>query len=212
MAYGDLKLEAIFDQFGITTVKSDGEFAGVPPVEPSERLTQFLTRNVPRGIAMGTEKARSEIMIMPVLLEAVNAFPREISLFSGVEFNPAPELGLNGVCDFLISLASEQMVVREPVIAVVKAKNDNVKNGFGQCIAEMVGAQIFNRKHGKPLETVYGVSTTGTNWFFMRLVEKTIYTDFAEYTITEPGKLVVILLKMLHDADQEFTAMSENGE
>lgn len=36
--------------------------------------------------------------------------------------------------------------------------------------------------------------------------------DRTEHYIREPGKIVGIFLKMLHDADKEYTALSENGE
>jgi hypothetical protein len=38
---------------------------------------------------------------------------------------------------------------------------------MGQCIAEMVAAQIFNQQSGNNIETIYGVVTSGTNWRFL---------------------------------------------
>lgn len=67
-------------------------------------------------------------------------------MFSGREFNLSPENGLTGFCDFLISKSSEQIIIKAPVIALVEAKNDNIQSGLGQCIAEMVAAQLFNQQ------------------------------------------------------------------
>ena len=52
---------------------------------------------------------------------------------------------------------------------LVEAKNENLKVGFPQCIAEMVAAQQFNQQKGNPVESVYGVVTIGTTWRFLRL-------------------------------------------
>jgi hypothetical protein len=118
-------------------------------------------------------------------------------LFSGKEFNVAPERGLNGFCDFLISLSPEQLLIKAPVIAIVEAKNDNIQLGLGQCIAEMVAAQLFNQKHNTLIQTVYGCVTTGTNWKFLKLQDKTVEIDLNEYFINDIGKILGILSHFL---------------
>ena len=64
-------------------------------------------------------------------------------LFSGIEFNVEPRLGLKGVCDFLMSKSEEQYVLRAPVIVIVEAKKGEIEVGMGQCTAEMIAAQKF---------------------------------------------------------------------
>ena len=94
--------------------------------------------------AINTEKARSEFVIAPVLFELRRLFPGRFGLFSGVELNADPERGLNGVCDFVISKSPLQHVLTAPLITIVEAKNDNLRNGLGQCIAAMYAAQLVN--------------------------------------------------------------------
>jgi hypothetical protein len=94
------------------------------------------------------------------------------------------------------------LTVTTPVVAVVEAKNENVKQGINQCIAEMVAAQAFNRSKNRPIETVFGAVTTGTTWLFLRLKENTIYLDRTEYYISQPEKIVAILLAMLREASE----------
>jgi hypothetical protein len=89
-------------------------------------------------------------------------------LFSGKEFNVAPERGLNGFCDFLISLSPEQLLIKAPVIALVEAKNDNIQLGLGQCIAEMVAAQLFNQQHNALIQ-MYRVSVYLLGNAFLKL-------------------------------------------
>lgn len=69
-----------------------------------------------------------------------------VGLFSGTEFAVDREKGLTGFCDFLLTASSSQMDRRAPVLAVVEAKNDNIRNGVPQCIAEMHAAAIFNAR------------------------------------------------------------------
>lgn len=76
---------------------------------------------------------------------------------------------MNGFCDFIISGSAEQLLIEAPVVTLVEAKNDNLKSGLAQCIAEMVGAQMFNRKKSNEIPIIYGAVTNGTNWQFLAL-------------------------------------------
>src|SRR5262249_43559503 len=152
-------------------------FAQVPPVAISESRRNHFSKYVPVAIAIGTEKARSELIITPVLLEVIEQFQAKIGFFSGVEFNVDPERGLRGTCDFLLSLSPEQLTIEAPVVTIVEAKNENIRQGINQCIAEMVAAQTFNRAKASSIETVYGAVTTGTAWLFLRLKEAVVFVD-----------------------------------
>ena len=81
-------------------------------ITPSANLTEFLHESIPLAIAMGSEKARSELIISPILFEVRKQLNRQISFFSGEEFNVDESIGLNGVCDFLISRSTEQLFCR----------------------------------------------------------------------------------------------------
>src|SRR5262249_8767353 len=149
------------------------------------------------ALAISTEKARSEMIIAPVLIEVRRQCEHQVSLFSGIELNVDPERGLKGVCDFLLSRSAEQLTLEAPVVAVVEAKNENMRQGIGQCIAEMLAAQVFNRQRKQELPTVYGVVTTGSNWRFLILRDKVVVADLTEYFIREVDRIVGILVGML---------------
>jgi len=172
-------------------------FAAVTPVEVSDFLTGMLAENVPLAVAISTEKARSEFIIAPVLLEARRKTQPRVSLFSGVEFNVDPSRGLTGTCDFLIGLSPDQLTIEVPVIAVVEAKNESIKGGLGQCMAEMVGVREFNKQRGRELPRVYGVVTTGSAWKFLSLENDVVKVDPREYPISELGRVVGILVSMM---------------
>ncbi len=74
---------------------------------------------------------------------------RQISVFSGFEFNVDPEEGLNGICDFLIARSPSQPLLQAPVLAIVEAKRENILDGIGQCVAAMIGVQRVQRQTGQ---------------------------------------------------------------
>ncbi|MEH2399510.1 hypothetical protein [Nostoc sp.] len=126
-------------------------------------------------------------------LEIRRKFNYEISLFSGVDFTVDSQRGLNGFCDFILSLSSEQLLVRSPVIVLVESKNENLRSGLAQCIAEMVAAQLFNERGGNKIKAIYGAVTIGTIWQFLQLEGNVVSIDLSEYYIKEIKKILGIL-------------------
>ncbi|MEL7142432.1 MAG: hypothetical protein AAGL08_09465 [Cyanobacteria bacterium J06573_11] len=193
MPYRQFKLDNIKRELNVQIRDRASLFGEIAPVQFSDLLTQLLEKYSPLAIAIGTEKSKSEFIIAPILYELKEQLVGQISLFSGREFNVVPEKGLSGFCDFLISRSPEQLIIESPVITVVEAKNDNILSGIGQCIAEMVAAQIFNERHQNPIPAIYGVITTGSNWKFLRLRGDTIDADLDEYYLNDVGKILGIL-------------------
>jgi hypothetical protein len=198
MAYSDFKLQEVVKKFNLTINEKVDLFADTPERESSTILDAVLKTNVALALAINTEKARSEMIIAPVLIEIKNLFSEEISLFSGVDFNVEPEKGLNGVCDFIISKSPEQLFITSPIITIVEAKNENIKIGLGQCVAEMIAAQLFNQKEDNYIDTIYGIVTTGNMWKFLKLQNQVVYIDFSEYYIKDIKKILGILSKSIH--------------
>jgi hypothetical protein len=194
MAYSDFTLARVKRELGVTIAETTGLFAQVGTVVPSDLLQAILQRSGRLARLIGTEKAKSEFLISPILAEVAAQLNYQVSLFSGTEFNVDAEKGLLGFCDFILSQSPEQLDVTAPIVTIVEAKNDNLKNGLGQCMAEMVAAQIFNEREGNPRATIYGVVTTGTSWLFMQLVEEHIQMDDREYFINEVDQILGILM------------------
>ena len=200
MAYNNFTLDMLIRLFGLRVVSETGVFAGSAPVAISALLRETLAESVPLALDVSTEKARSELIISPVLVEARRQFKGRISLFSGVDFIVDAEAGLSGVCDFLFSLSPLQLVVQAPVVAVVEAKNDNIKSGLGQCVAELLAAQRFNAGRGLELPHLYGAVTTGSAWKFLRLSGADVVVDEVEYHIDQPEVILGILVSMIRGA------------
>ena len=193
MAYSDFKLIEVIDSFGLVIHESSGLFANVQEQECSDLLSTILKENVDLAVAISSEKARSEMIISPILLEIRRKFNYEISFFSGVDFTVDSQRGLNGFCDFILSLSSEQLLVRSPVIVLVESKNENLRSGLAQCIAEMVAAQLFNERGGNQIKAIYGAVTIGTIWQFLKLEGNVVSIDLSEYYIKDIKKILGIL-------------------
>ena len=199
MSYREFALADIGSRLGLTlTVET--LFQGVTAVEPRAGFSETLSEGVMVAKGVNTEKARSELIIAPILMEFRRLRGNRNALFSGVEFNVDPATGLNGYCDFLITRNALQYIMTAPVIAVAEGKNDNVNYGLGQCIAEMRAAWLFNAEKGEAITQVYGATTTGTHWKFLRLRDTQVALDSDDYFIGDLGKILGILLHMADTA------------
>ena len=194
MPYSQFTFEEVLTKFDLTLIESLGQFNNLPEVAPSQLLEETLEDNIPLAVAIATEKARSELIISPILVAVRKHLNKQISLFSGTEFNVNSELELSGFCDFIISRSSLQTIIQAPVVTLVEAKNDNIKSGFGQCLAEMVAAQIFNQERGNEISKIYGAITTGTAWQFLELEGQNVVLDLEEYSLKNLPKILGILI------------------
>ncbi|MCP2727592.1 hypothetical protein [Limnofasciculus baicalensis] len=195
MAYSEFTFDDLKTKFHLNIVEVSGLLHG-EPIAPSDWLNETLRRNIPLAGAINTEKARSEFLIAPVLRELKEIHPH-ISLFSGTEFNVDQAKGLNGVCDFLISRSSEQLRIEAPVTVLVEAKKENLNGATPQCISEMLAAQIFNQNKGSPIQSLYGIVTTGSVWRFIRLEDNTVTIDLNEVYLTPIDRLLGLLTATL---------------
>ena len=197
MAYSNFTLAMVRQAFNLQTVQSIGLFSQTEPVEPSETLTKALAKKAPLAIAIATEKAKSELIVSEVLFELREHFEQRISLFSGIDFTVDTAAKLTGICDFLVSLSPEQFELEAPIIVLVEAKNDALTSGLGQCVAEMVAAQRFNAEHGNDIPCVYGATTSGMDWLFLKLEGQQLSIDMSAYTIERCDRILGILASMV---------------
>ena len=193
MSYSAFKtLASIQSAFDLELSEGQTLFAQTLPRQPSEYLAIALEENIPLANAVNTEKARSELLITPILLDIRRSFQGQVGFFSGTEFSVEPEKGLHGYCDYILTASPEIYEIKAPIVTVVEAKNENIKGGLAQCIAEMIAAQKFNGEtnHTDP---ILGVVTTGTLWKFLTLKEQNVAIDLEEYHIKEVAKILGIL-------------------
>ena len=199
MSYREFVLSDVEARLGLT-ISIERLFPNVVETAPRPGFLDTITEGVTVAQGVDSEKARSEFVIAPILLEFRRLRGNQNALFSGVEFNVDPEQGLNGYCDFLITRSPRLYIVTAPVIAVAEGKNDNVNSGLGQCIAEMRAAWVFNVSKNERIAQVFGASTTGTHWKFLRLRDTLVTLDADDYFIRDLGKILGILLQMAETA------------
>ncbi|MDF0552732.1 hypothetical protein [Kamptonema sp. UHCC 0994] len=193
MSYSEFNLERVKKDFNLITFEKPDIFADIPELASSELLVDILQYNLPIAVGSNSEKARSELIISPILVDLRRQLNEQVNLFSGVDFTVDYSQGLTGICDFLITKSPELLIVTAPVITIVEAKKENLNAGLGQCIAEMVAARIFNERSGNELKIIYGAVTTGTNWRFLKLEEQIIKIDLSEYYLRDVNKILGIL-------------------
>jgi hypothetical protein len=182
MPYSSFTLAQFKQQFELQVVVKIF-FTDLPPLTPGDWLTNLLIKSAPLAATLGTEKARSELIIAPLLFELRELLDCQISLFSGNDFSVDIESGLNGVCDFLLTRSISEFVIEAPAIIIIEAKKGELNAGWGQCTAEMIAAQKFNLANGQEVPTIYGSVTTGTQWQFLKLTGKDLTIDVTEYSL-----------------------------
>ncbi|MGB3755937.1 MAG: hypothetical protein WBA07_06130 [Rivularia sp. (in: cyanobacteria)] len=195
MVYRDLTLSKFKNNFDIHIHEIADLFANVEPLEASDKLKSDLKETAELALAINTDKARSQMIILPILLEIRRRNNYQISLFSGTNFDVELEKGLNGYCDFIISRSKEQLLINAPVLIIIEAKNENIKNGLGQCAGAMLAAQIFNQQQNNDIQTIYGAVTTGDIWKFIKLEDSNLFIDLNNYYIKEIANILGILYR-----------------
>jgi len=197
MEFSNFTLETALNDFGLSMTTSHSLFDKVPAVAVGPSVGHILETMGQLALRVNTEKARSEWLISPVLGEVWVRARHTICLLSGVDFTVDKEAGLTGVVDFLYGKGPQASFITAPVLAVVEGKNESIPGGQGQCVAEMVAAQRFNRKAKNTIETIYGVVTTGNNWLFHRLQGTELAVDTREYLISEADQILGILMHIV---------------
>jgi hypothetical protein len=198
MAYSSFTVKQVEQQFNLQII-TDSFLPVIPPLAPSPYLADLLQRMSSLAAILGTEKARSEFIIAPLLFELRELLDRQVGLFTGADFTIDIPSGLNGVCDFLLTRSSSEVSIKAPVVVLIEAKKGELNGGWGQCMAEMVAAQRFNQADGQDIPSIYGSVTTGTQWQFLRLTDQRMWIDVNEYSLMPLDRILGILKWMLEN-------------
>jgi hypothetical protein len=191
MAYSSFSLDNITETFKLAEIGERLFPKESPLVEPSQWLLETIERS--KKLAMISEKVRSELLVMPILLELKTLNQDRFSLFSGVNLDGDISKGLNGECDFILSKSPKIFTIQAPIFCMVEAKKNDIDLSLGQCVAQMLGAKLFNEKKGENIEVIYGCVTTGIDWKFMKLEGSNLTIDTEYYVSTDLPKLLGIL-------------------
>ena len=173
MAYNKFTLAGVIAKFDLK-IKIETIFEDIKPIAISDFLRESLFRGYAIALPNCSEKARSELLVSPFLVELKQINHNNISVFSGEILDVDKKRGLNGECDFILSSNDNQLFIDAPVFTIVEAKKNDIGESFGQCIAQMIGAKLFNETHKKGIDTIFGCVTTGDRWHFLRLKDSMV--------------------------------------
>lgn len=192
MAYREFSLEQVKKQFHLKE-KYERLFPNASPVTPSQWLNEYLSMGTKLALASSSEKARSEFIVAPILLALEKNNENAVSIFSGIRLDVDQDSGLRGECDFILSRNPLSFSLTAPIFCLVEAKKNDISDGLGQGVAQMLGAQKFNQMNDEEINTIYGCVTTGEAWQFLKLIGDTIYMDQTRYYLNELNKILGIL-------------------
>jgi hypothetical protein len=212
MAYNNFTLESVKDRFDLRLLNN--RFCELlPSSEPQAEFLTIFDESFSLAEVAKSEKAKSELLVSPILVQARRLVDRQVQLFSGEEFNVDQEKGLNGFCDFLFSKSENQFTIDAPVLMLsccafyrrepperaplVEAKRGELETGLGQCVAEMLAAQNYNQLKNRAIAAIYGCVTSGTLWQFLKLEGSDVTIDPTNYLVTPVQKILGILTWIL---------------
>jgi hypothetical protein len=190
MAYTDFSLDALRITSHLTLVQAP-LFPDLPPLAILPWLQETLDKGMP--LALGSEKARSEFIIVPLLLASRELSQNRVAIYSGQRLDVDAANGLVGECDFILTATPPLPIIQAPIICIVEAKKNDIEGGYGQCAAQMLGAYRLNQRDGTGIDTIFGCITTGETWQFLKLEPDLLTIDSERYYINEVGAILAVL-------------------
>ena len=131
MSFRDYAFPEVTTQLGLT-LEDSPLFADVLPAKLLPGFQDTVRCGLELATANRTEKAKSEFVIAPILLELKRTSRQPFKLFSGSEWTVDPSRGLDGSCDFILTHGASQFVLDAPFAAIAEAKNDLPINDLPQ--------------------------------------------------------------------------------
>jgi hypothetical protein len=191
MSYKNFTFPKLEQEFGIRQAKKPLFDFDIKSVEPSDWLLETL--RISQKLPLRSEKAKSELIIAPIITQIRLLNEDSIEVFSGENLNADSKLKLNGEVDFLFVHYPHSAVLRDPIFNITEAKKGSIQDGLEQCAAQMYGARVFNKNHNNATFNIYGAVSNGIDWQFLFLEGNTIYIDEKTYTTQNLPQLLGVL-------------------
>jgi hypothetical protein len=197
MTYNNFTIETVKDRFALNLL-ADSFCESLPSADPQPEFLTIFKQWFRLAETAQSAKAKSELLVSPILAEVVQLTQKRVQLFSGEELNVDIDCGLDGVVDFLLSKSTTPYLIEAPIIMLVEADKEGLDLGWGQCVAEMIAAQKFNTSKGNEISVIYGSVTNGKLWQFLKLEAKNVTIDSHQYYVT-PVERILGILKWMAD-------------
>lgn len=183
MAYRKFTFADLKTQFKVSN--KEGKIFDTPlqKLSPSDDLQKQLLFN--QTLPVRSEKAKSELIIMPILIDLMKQNDSFFRIYSGETLKADETTGLNGECDFILSENTGSYDISIPIFTIVEAKKGELDAAMPQCAAQLVGANLYNTKLNNAIKNVYGCVTSANNWQFLKLENNEIIIDKTIYYLTD---------------------------
>ena len=148
MTYSDFTLDTVEQALGLS-IRPGDLFPGIERTPVPAWVSDLLA--IGRGsAALVSEKARSEFLVVPILLAANEPQRGEMTIFSGQRLDVDSARSLVGECDFILAMTPPVPRLKAPWITILETKKGDIEAGFGQCIAQSVAARISTNLRASP--------------------------------------------------------------
>ncbi len=169
MAFGSFKTVAdAADAFDI--VVNEQTFIGEKELRVTQALFDEIDDNLLSKWSYVSEDARCESIISPIL--RIVAKKNGLILWSHLTLNVTDVL--KGQPDYLIAGATSGGNLKDPIVCIAEAKQENFDEGWAQVVAEMVASRLKNGDTPFGGRDIYGIVTTGNSWQFGKLQNGTL--------------------------------------
>ncbi len=215
MTYSEFDLDTVTKSFKLT-IQHEKLFENIKQARVSPWLEESLKKGL--KLSLGSEKARSEFIVAPVLLASRELSHDSFYLYSGQNLDVDPEKGLKGKCDFILTNSPPSPTMQSPIAVITEAKKNDIEGTLGECIAQMLGVRLYRRiislflyraawmlgtKHsdresGSEARTIFGCVTTGESWQFLKLRGKTVWIDSDRYYVNKVDKILGVIQSVVN--------------
>jgi hypothetical protein len=88
--------------------------------------------------------------------------------------------------------------IKVPFFAVRETKGGEIESCLPQCAAQMVAAQLFNKRQQNSIPAVFGCVTTGVAWRFLKLERNNLIIDDDVYYLDNIPMILGVLQKIVN--------------
>jgi hypothetical protein len=146
----------------------DESFIRLTPVPLGDEFVSELAFTIRATPFASSLEARRESLVYPLLREVWKPFRGDLTLWIN---DPAPGAqDARGLADYVLARRSRlgPFLPEPPYLLTVVVHLGDEEGEWGHCLAALLAARRANRE---PSQTLFGVSTDGLAWRFVRLQE-----------------------------------------
>lgn len=185
-------------------VYEEANFIKALPFNLSDYFRQDLLALLQDGVVSNSEYAICENLVAPILKEVWKSYRQHFLLWSHEYFRY--DNVLVGVPDYILATRSPlgKVVMGNPYLLIVEAKQDNFDEGWGQCLAAMIAAQKLNQDDSK---TVFGIVSNGDIWEFGQLVSNNFTKNRIVYLLQDLDGLFAAVNTVFATCENQLSSL-----